>query len=210
VSDVKGQPGSRAARGARTRARIVQAAYELFCEAGYRSTTMEAIAERTGVAVQTVYFNFRTKDLLLQAVHAWTVLGDNPMPPPLQPWHREAMEANDGPTAVRRLSTGLATLNARVAPLLPVFYAVASDPAGEIWRRSEDLRRSDMTLLLDALTQKTRLRRGLPRRRAADLLHVILGPECYRAFVIDLGWTSKEWAAWASTTLTQDLWRADQ
>jgi AcrR family transcriptional regulator len=64
--------------------RIIVSAYTLFCESGYRGTTMESIAQRAGVAVQTVYFTFRTKDDLLQAVYEWAVLGDDGKPPPMQ------------------------------------------------------------------------------------------------------------------------------
>ena len=64
---------------------MLEAAYELFCSDGYRATTMEAIAERAGVAVQTLYFTFHTKDELFQAVHDHTVLGDDIVPPPMQP-----------------------------------------------------------------------------------------------------------------------------
>ena len=66
---------SRAEQAAATRQRILNAAYDLFCELGYRATTMALIAERAHVAVQTVYFTFRTKDALLQEVHNQTVLG---------------------------------------------------------------------------------------------------------------------------------------
>ena len=71
---------------------MLAAAYDLFCELGFRAATMDAIAERAGVAVQTLYFTFHTKDELVQAVHEWTVLGDDPVAPPLQSWYR----ASDG------------------------------------------------------------------------------------------------------------------
>ena len=52
---------------------------------------MALIAERAGVAVQTVYFTFRTKDALLQEVHGQTVLGrGTPVAPTDQPWYRAA------------------------------------------------------------------------------------------------------------------------
>ena len=57
---------SRQERAATTRRRMLDAAYDLFCEQGFRATTMDAIAQRAGVAVQTLYFTFHTKDALLQ------------------------------------------------------------------------------------------------------------------------------------------------
>jgi hypothetical protein len=55
---------------------------------------------------------------------------------------------------------GIATIHASVAPMLPVFDAISPEPADAIHRRSEDLRRSDMTILASALARKTPLRKG--------------------------------------------------
>src|SRR5919202_6696895 len=52
----------------RTRARIVQAADELFREKGYAGATMKDIAERAGVARDTVHAVFGTKAALIPAM----------------------------------------------------------------------------------------------------------------------------------------------
>ena len=83
---------------------MLDAAYDLFCSDGYRPTTMEAIAERAGVAVQTLYFTFHTKDDLFQEVHERTVLGDENLPPPMQTWYLAAVASED------KLETRCATL----------------------------------------------------------------------------------------------------
>ena len=127
---------------------------------------MESIAERAGVAVQTVYFAFRTKDDLLQAVYEWAVLGDEGKPPPMQDWNVTALAGSDARDAIPAIVAGIATIHARVAPMLPVFDAISPEPAGAIHRRSEDLRRSDMAKLASALARKTPLRKGMTRRRA--------------------------------------------
>src|SRR5450759_2431787 len=115
MAAVKGQISPRQARANATRARIIASAYALFCELGYRGTTMQSIAERAGVAVQTVYFTFRTKDDLLQAVYEWTVFGDGPpLPPVLQEWHLRAMQEIDAPRALRKIVAGIASLDARI------------------------------------------------------------------------------------------------
>ncbi len=135
----------------------------------------------------------------------WTVLGDDPTPPRLQPWHLSAMAASDGRRALELVVAGLVTIEARVAPMLPVFHAVAADPAGAVYRHAEDLRRSGFEEIVDALARKTPLRRGMTRRRAADLLFVLAGPESYRSFVIEAGWTERQWVSWVSATLIRDL-----
>jgi AcrR family transcriptional regulator len=198
-------PSTRKAKAALTRTRMLSAAYDLLCEDGFRATTMEAIAQRAGVAVQTLYFTFHTKDELLQAVLDWTVMGDDPTPPPQQRWHVEALAEPDGRRALELLVAGLVTIEARVAPLLPVFHAVAADPACAVFRHGEDLRRSGFEEMIDALAKKTPLRHGMTRRRAADLLFILAGPESYRSFVIESDWTPRQWTSWVSATLVRDI-----
>jgi len=209
VAEVKGKPSARQEKAARTRRAMLDAAYGLFCELGYTATTMNLVAERAGVAVQTVYFTFHTKDALLQEVQDRAVIGDDRVHPPDQPWFREAMAAPDGPTALAAIVRGVGEIDARVAPLIPVFHAVAGEPAGEVWRHSEVLRRDGFGDLVDALAAKTPLRRGLTRDRAVDLLFVVLGPELHRSFVVDAGWSRDEWGAWVLASLCRDLFAVE-
>ena len=58
---------------------------------------------------------------------------------------------------------------------------------------------------MDALVKKTPLVDGMTRRRAADLLHFLTGPESYRALVLDAGWSKRMWVRWVSDTLSRDL-----
>jgi AcrR family transcriptional regulator len=55
----------RAAQRAFTRARIVEAATEVFAEKGYARTTVDDIAERAGSTRATFYLHFRTKSEIL-------------------------------------------------------------------------------------------------------------------------------------------------
>lgn len=57
-------------RTERTRARIVDAAYESFWRSGFVRAGVDAIAERAGVTKRTLYGYFRSKDDLLAAVLA--------------------------------------------------------------------------------------------------------------------------------------------
>ena len=45
----------------------------------------------------------------------------------------------------------------------------------------------------------------MTRRRAADLLFFLAGPECYRTLVLGAGWSPQAWARWVSDTLRRDL-----
>ena len=196
---------TRREKAARTRSRIIDAAYALFCQQGFRATTMEAIAARAGVAVQTVYFVFHTKDELVQAVHERAVLGDEGAPPALQRWHVEAMEQPDIASAVRGIVDGVGTILGRVAPMIPAYHAVTNDPAGERWRRSEELRLQGMVELVRSLSRKAPIRRGLAREQAADILFVLLGPDLFRTLVLERGWKQAEWADWVKRSILRDL-----
>jgi AcrR family transcriptional regulator len=184
---------------------MLDAAYELFCSDGYRATTMEAIAERAGVAVQTLYFTFHTKDELFQEVHERTVLGDENLPPPVQPWYLAAVAADDVRDAVRHICRGVLSISRRVAPMIPAFHAVAGDPAGEVWERSQRLRHDGMVDLVTALATKKPLRKNVTKVHAADVLYLLLGPDLYRTMVLQRGWTERQLANWTERVVLNDL-----
>jgi AcrR family transcriptional regulator len=65
--------------GARTRQRILDAAYKLFRRKGYTRVSMDEIAAATAVTKRTLYYHFDSKDSLLAAM--------------LEAQHRLALEA---------------------------------------------------------------------------------------------------------------------
>ena len=207
MARVKGQ--SRQEKAAATRRRMLEAAYEQFCRDGYRATTMEAIAERAGVAVQTLYFSFHTKDELFQQVHERTVLGDENLPPPMQPWYRAAVAADDVREAVRHICRGVLSISRRVAPMIPAFHAVAGDPAGEVWERSQRMRHDGMVDLVGVLTKNARLRTGVTKAHAADVLYLLLGPDLYWTMVLGRGWSEHQLASWTERVALNDLFGSE-
>ena len=104
-----------------THRRIVKAAYEAFCEQGYAGSTMADVAERAGVAVQTVYFVFHTKAELLSRAVAYVVTGEesDSRPPEERPFYREAVRAPDLMTALRAFVSGVGDMERMMAPLVP-------------------------------------------------------------------------------------------
>jgi hypothetical protein len=96
------------------------------------------------------------------------VLGDETTPPARQPGIRAAFEQPDGREALRLAVAGIAEIEARVAPLIPVYHAVAQAPAGAVFRRSEELRRDGMAELAQALAAKAPLQPGMTLPRASD------------------------------------------
>ncbi len=58
-----------------TRTRILDAALELFSEHGFDGTTLQRIADQLGVTKAALYYHFRSKDELLQALVTPAIAG---------------------------------------------------------------------------------------------------------------------------------------
>ena len=113
---------STTAKGALTRARILESALNLFLERGYEETTMRAVAESAGVSLGNAYYYFESKEQLVQAFYERS--------------HREHVErcepllANERDFRRRLLST----ITAKIATSEPyhrfsgVLFRSAADP----------------------------------------------------------------------------------
>src|SRR5262245_20539126 len=98
----------RTAAAAETRARILEAAYELFLAHPFPEVTIPRIAEAAGVSVPTVVQHFRTKDGLVEALTAaWRpreqALRDVPSGDPLEAAHKICARYEATGAAVVRL-----------------------------------------------------------------------------------------------------------
>jgi AcrR family transcriptional regulator len=159
MGDVKGIP--RRERAARTRRAIVRAAAEEFRTRGYHGTTMAAIADRAGVAVQTVYFVFHTKALLLTATIDDAVMGeDQPTPPEETDWWQEGATTDDGRRALDLFVTNVAAIERRAAALNRVAHAAATtDPEVlDVLARHESMRVAGFRRYVDTLADLTEAR----------------------------------------------------
>ena len=203
---------SRRDRAVATRLRIVKAAYDLFCERGYAGTMLADVAERSGVAVQTVRFVFHTKAELLSRAYDFAVLGEGePVPPQRQPWWLAAAEEAELAAAARHLASGVGALLVRATPLdTMVRGSVTGDPdTTRVRAVHEQWRAEGYREMLDLLVAKAPLRPGLAPERATDLLLLYLGMDVYRALVTDLGWSHEAWTDWAVATIALELFAAD-
>lgn len=70
---MESMPSGLGERRARTRARLIKAAWEAIGEKGFHRTSLDEIASRAGLTKGAIYDNFATKDeLFLAVVVAWT------------------------------------------------------------------------------------------------------------------------------------------
>ena len=93
----------RRAAAERRRLAILAAARDLFVEGGYAATSVQAVAERAGVSLDTVYAAVGRKPQLLLAVHDMA-LAEGPVPVPAQ--QRDYVRAvAAAPTAEAKIRT---------------------------------------------------------------------------------------------------------
>ena len=183
-------------------------ASELFVRQGYAATTMDQIASQAGVAVQTVYYTFRTKGALLCEVMDVTAAGAETAPPVAQrPWMREAMSSPSPQRALALVIEHGTSIFERAAPLWPAINAAAAaDPTvGEYWTRVTTNRRSSQYALVRRLADLGGLRPGLDVERGTDLVVVLLGHDVYSGLVVRAGWAVPAYKAWLFATLAQQL-----
>lgn len=83
--------------GAATRARLLEAAFELFTTQGFLRTTTPALAARAEIAEGTIYRHFKSKEQLLNACHrvvlGWAIETIRAADPQRSPGTRERLAA---------------------------------------------------------------------------------------------------------------------
>ncbi|MFI6480911.1 TetR/AcrR family transcriptional regulator [Nonomuraea sp. NPDC050663] len=202
------RPDKRAERSRRTHEKIVAAARELFVLQGYGATSLQEVADRAGVAVQTVYFVFRNKRTLFKDVVDASIAGDTePVATMDREWFRAACDEPTAAGHVRAHVRGASEVLGRVAPIMPLIAAAsATDPEiAALWPDGADPRYTVQYAAAEALVGKPDARPGVSVEMAADLLYGLLSPELYLIFVRDRGWSPDRWEEWARTALTSQL-----
>lgn len=183
-------------RGAKTRAtrrKIVDAAAELFVRDGYGGTTLEQIATRAGVAVQTVYFHFGNKrSVLKEAVDVAAVGDDQPVAMLDRPWLEKVREEQDPERVIAAWIAYGGGIVARVGPIMRVVRdaAVVDPEMAEQWDANETETAAAFRVLADQLAAMNALRVSVDE--AVDILCVLAGLETYLQLA-SRGWTPQQW-----------------
>ncbi|MBG6105900.1 MULTISPECIES: TetR/AcrR family transcriptional regulator [Micromonospora] len=202
------RPDKRAERSRRTREKVVEAARELFVAQGYGATSLQEVADRAGVAVQTVYFVFGNKRTLFKDVVDTSIAGDTePVATMDREWFRAACAEPTAAGQLRAHVHGTREILGRVAPIMPLIAtAAATDPEiAAQWPDGPDPRYTVQYAAAEALAGKPDIRPGLSIEMAADLLFGLLSPQLYLIFVRDRDWSPDTWEEWARTALTSHI-----
>ena len=212
---------SRRDRALATRRRMLQATYDLVTEIGYGATTMAAIAERAGVAEQTLYFTFHTKPAILSEVLHASVVGFERWTPSLHqevradhravareqmPWFGPFEDESDPRRALEHYVDGTAEIWARVGPLLASLGTQPGSDLAATLTASERLREEASAMLVGMLAKKgSGLRSSLTRRAAVDVFHVLTRGELYFDLTTVRGWSHARAKRWLLELLAREL-----
>lgn len=192
----------RRARAALTNERMVDAAARLFAERGYVATTVEAIARAAGVSPQTFYAAFGSKrGVLFELLDGMARRADAAA-------LARAIVATSDPRAQLALlveyRVRLYAGAARELEMLRAAMHVESDAAA-VWAEGEERRRRNQAELLRSWHAAGVLRPGLSARRAGDILWALSGPDVYRLFVAERGWSLAAFGQWLVRDLEAQL-----
>jgi AcrR family transcriptional regulator len=170
---------------------------------------MQLVADEAGVAVQTVYFTFRTKQGLLAAVESRLILGDASADEWRQrPWAAR-MRAETDPRALLKLFVEVdSDIKSRIAPFASALGSALPSDA-QTNRAREEGRDGFFSSVVDRLQALGALRDDITPSRALDVIRVINSVEAYADLTTRRGWTADEWRRWLVTLLSEQLLRPD-
>lgn len=187
---------------------MLEAAGELFVERGYGATTQQEIADRAGVALQTIYYTFGNKRRLLKELVDTSVAGDDePVAIPDRPWFREILAADTAESLIGAHVAGMRQTLQRVAAIMEMLRIAASTDLdiGEMWPHQGSPRHEVQSTVARALVTKPGARTGLAAEHVADILYGLLSPQLYLLFTRDRGWSPEQWERWMQDTLLAQL-----
>ena len=198
----------RAEQAAQTRLRILEASGDLFAERGYGATTIDAVAARAGVAVDTVYAIFGTKKGMLSALIDLRVTGSG---------EGSDVLAGEGPRALRtetNQSQMLAGFAADIVPRIervrPIDDVMQSAGAidvevAELRARMQENRLSKLRTFIEWVAANGPLRENVGVDKAATIAWTLTSPEVNRLLRDVRGWSAQRYQQWLSATLVRLL-----
>jgi AcrR family transcriptional regulator len=189
-------PTYRQRQAAETRARIAQAARQVFADRGYGAANITDVAQAAGVAVPTVYKLYGNKRALLAAIaDAWG-----------QEFGARSLDVPRGPAAAISWWSGMARRQWEAGLDIGLIYAGAVTSEPDVRADLEPrlaMREQAIRLVSEAILP--RLKDGLTQDDAIAIISALTIPEVYRDLVRDRGWTPDRYQQWVEHALTEQL-----
>jgi len=200
---VNPRPSLRAEQAAVTRQRIADAARLLFVRDGYGATTLQAIADEAGVAVQTVYAVYRTKPGILRELRDSIV-----SLPDAEELYREALASAVAGDPAAALNAFARSIRIRWDVGADVFLVSREAGSTDTELRAEgnkpyERRRGGLRALVAAF--RPGLEPGLETDDAIAALDALTLPDVYVELVRGLGWSPDAYEAWLARSLRRLL-----
>ena len=170
----------------------------LFAERGFARTTVRDIAVAAGVAVQTIYSTFGSKDGVLAGMV--DLLDEESGVTDLF----EPLQSTEDPLELVALyARAVRQIKERTGDIVAVLSSGAADDeeVAATWREGMRRRHAGIDFVIDRLAEMKKLPRGLDRARAADIAAAIVTEEPWRVLVEERGWTFDDYERWLTEAL---------
>jgi AcrR family transcriptional regulator len=197
-------------QAALTRARILEAADDLFVAQGYARTTIRQIAEAASVSGDTVYAVFGTKPRVL------TALIDQRLAPAAgvdnvldRPEAQAVRDESDQRRQLHYFARDMAAISARVRPVYEILRtASAVEPEmAAIHAEMDAYRLHNMRQAANWVAARGAMRVDIDR--AGEIIWALASPDVARMLCDDRNWTQDEYAEWLEDALVRILLPAD-
>ena len=195
----------RAQRAEQTRAAVLGAARDLFVEQGYRRTTVQQIAERAGVNVDTIYHAVGRKPALMRELIETSLSGGTQAVPAQQrPYVARIRETATAGDKIDLYAAAITDIHVRLAPIFLALRdaALTDEACRTLWKDIADRRARNMVDFAADLRATGELRDDLDDRRIADVVWSTNAVEYWVLLVEERGWSHAEFQAWIA-----DAWR---
>jgi AcrR family transcriptional regulator len=192
-----------------TRDRILAAAEELFLADGYGTTTIARVARQAGVAADTVYATFGSKQGILKALMDARVAGDTaPVPLLDRPGIKAAAAQPDHVQRAEFAADGITAIHERARRIDDLMLSAAGSDAEIAALRSDIQQRQrleGMRYALISIKGADPLRAGLDDDEATDILWALTGPDLHRLFRDQRHWTADQYRRWLADAIQRLL-----
>jgi AcrR family transcriptional regulator len=186
---------------ARTRAAILDAARELFTERGYAATPMTAIADRAGVALDTVYAAVGRKPEVARLLIETAISGtDQAIPAEQRDYVRAIQAAPNAATKIAIYAAAITAIAPRLALVLGIIQqaALAEPELARLWNEIAERRAVNMRRFVADLATVAPLR--LDPDQAADIVWATNATELYQLLVGQRGWSPQRYERFLADT----------
>lgn len=198
----------RQAQARETRRQIIEAARELFAGHGYAGATIEAIAQRAGVAPETVFAIFGNKRTILSNLMDVSVGGDDQPVALLQrPGPQRVLRESDPKLQMQTFAQDISLILERVAPIFEIMrMAAKTEPdIAELLKKLLRERLRNLAEFVHSVTANSPLRNGLDEKQAAEIVWAIASPEVFSLLTVDRGWSRERYTQWLGEALIRLL-----